>query len=279
MIDYLAIGHVSQDVMPGSQPRRYTPGGTVTFAGRTAQVCGRRAAVLTSAASDFDLAAALPGVAVVCAPSPATTTFENRYTAAGRQQWLEAAAAELSADSLPPAWRDARLIHLAPLVREIPLSLAQALPHDAWLGLTPQGFLRTWDARGRVFPVVWQEAALLLPRVQAVVFSQEDLPDTDCLTSWRAWSPTLVMTQGALGCTVFMGGAAYPIPAPSVVECNPTGAGDIFAAVFFIHYQASGDALQAAEQANQAAARSVTVDSLTEKMAVLGRWLLTSALV
>lgn len=275
MIDYLAIGHVSLDATPGNHPRRYTPGGTVTFAGLTAQACGRHTAVLTSAGPDFDLAANLPGLAVVCAPSPVTTTFENVYTATGRQQRIEASAAPLAAESLPHAWRDARLIHLAPVAREIPLSLVQTLPVDAWLGLTPQGFLRDWDAQGRVFPVEWAEAALLLPRLQAAVFSQEDLTDYDCLARWRAWTPTLVMTQGALGCTLFTGATTYHIPAPAVVECNPTGAGDIFAAVFFIHLQVTGDALYAAEQANQAASRCVAVDSLSEKITVLRRWLLT----
>lgn len=269
MIDYLAIGHVSQDVVVGSRPRRYTPGGSVTFAGRTAQAWGRRTAVLTSAAPDFDLAAALPGVEVVCVPSPMTTTFENVYLPEGRQQWLEGAAMELSAESLPPHWLSARLIHLAPVLHEIPLTLLQAFPSTAWLGLTPQGFLRAWDAAGRVFPAGWDQAAQFLPRLAAVVLSQEDLPDLGHLALWRRWVSVLVMTQGAGGCTLFLGEESRHIPAPTVVECNPTGAGDIFAAAFFINLQAHGNAWEAARQANWVAAHSVTMDSLAEKMAIV----------
>jgi sugar/nucleoside kinase (ribokinase family) len=45
-------------------------------------------------------------------------------------------------------------------------------------------------------------------------------------------------------------------------EVDPTGAGDIFAAVFFIHLTKFGDPLQAGEMAVRVAADSVTRSGL-----------------
>jgi hypothetical protein len=57
-LDYLVIGHVTCDLTPtGTQV-----GGTVSFSGRTAQVLGCHAAVLTSAAPDYDLSQAMAGL-------------------------------------------------------------------------------------------------------------------------------------------------------------------------------------------------------------------------
>ena len=55
--DYLVIGTITKDVIPGG----YTVGGTVTYGAMTAHHLGSRAAIVTSASSDLvypdDLAA------------------------------------------------------------------------------------------------------------------------------------------------------------------------------------------------------------------------------
>ena len=82
VIDYLAIGHVSQDITPDGP----VAGGSVTFSSRVAQVLGCRTAVVTSAADDFDLDSIFPEIEVIRVSSPETTTFENQYSALGRKQ-------------------------------------------------------------------------------------------------------------------------------------------------------------------------------------------------
>ena len=147
MFDYLLIGHVSTDLTPDG-PK---PGGAVTFASRVAQVLGYKTAVLTSAAPDYDLAEAIPdGVEVVCLPSDKTTTFENVYTDDGhRTQTIHAIARTLTGDDVPAPWRDAKIVHLAPIAEEIDPELVKVFPNSA-IGLTPQGWLRGWDEDGRV---------------------------------------------------------------------------------------------------------------------------------
>jgi len=62
-------------------------------------------------------------------------------------------------------------------------------------------------------------------------------------------------THGAGGATV----TGVHVPAPAVAEVDPTGAGDTFAAAFVAAHRAGADPVQAARQACELAARTVTV--------------------
>jgi sugar/nucleoside kinase (ribokinase family) len=80
--------------------------------------------------------------------------------------------------------------------------------------------------------------------------------------------PLLVVTDSAQGATLYQDGEAVRVPAPTVVEIDPVGAGDIFAAAFFIHYKYTQKAVEAAEIANLIASKSVTrigLDSVPTK--------------
>jgi sugar/nucleoside kinase (ribokinase family) len=216
--------------------------------------------LVTACGPDLDLSP-LEGIPLACAASATSTTFENVYGSNGRTQFIRAQAAPLTADSIPPDWRHAPIVHLAPLTREIQPSLAAEL--DAvFLGVTPQGWLRHWDEDGRVRHDVaaWPEAAEVLPRASAVVLSLEDIGrDWAVAERWARLAATLVITQGAEGCTVFRRGqGARQFLAPRRAEVDPTGAGDVFAAAFFINYYETEDAWGSARFANQVAALSVT---------------------
>jgi sugar/nucleoside kinase (ribokinase family) len=76
-----------------------------------------------------------------------------------------------------------------------------------------------------------------------------------------------VVTHAAKGCTVFQGNTTTNISAKQVIEVNPVGAGDVFAASFLIRMQMNGfDALDSAEFATRIAAISVTQQTLSAKM-------------
>jgi sugar/nucleoside kinase (ribokinase family) len=130
------------------------------------------------------------------------------------------------------------------------------------LGLTPQGWLRQWDAAGRVQPAVvdWPEAPTVLGYASATVLSIDDLGgDWAVAEQWAKFSRVLVITQSAEGCTVFVRGqGARVFSAAPQVEVDPTGAGDIFATAFFINYYETDDPWASARFANQMAGLSVT---------------------
>lgn len=264
-LDYLAIGHISQDITAEGSSR---PGGSVAYAGLAARALGCRTAVVTSAATT-DLATILPGLCVHCIPAGQTTTFENIYTPAGRTQILHHTAAPLGSQDIPAGWDRATIVHLAPVAREVDPDLVYQFSNSL-IGLTPQGWMRQWDESGRVTPCPWPLAEFIFPLAAAVIISTEDLPDSETLALFRQWARLLVVTAGPAGCTVYMGDESWQVPAPAVIEREPTGAGDIFAAAFLLRLlQTRGNPTEAARFANEAAAHSVTQPDLLNKVQYL----------
>lgn len=261
-IDYLLVGHVCHDITPEG----LVPGGTAVYSTLTAQALGCRVAVLTSAGPDYELDRVLPSVDSYVVPSGQTTTFENLYTPSGRRQNLHAIANRLTADHLPRQWQRAPIVHLGPIANEVDPAIVTRFSNSL-VGITPQGWFRRWKDDGRVYADAWQEAAEVLPFAAAVILSLEDLPHPGWLEQIVQWAPLVVLTQQSLGCTVFCRDERRQFEAPSIVEVNPTGAGDIFATAFLVRlHQTKGNPWEAAEFANQIAAQSVAHDSLEIKL-------------
>ncbi|MDX1686598.1 MAG: PfkB family carbohydrate kinase [Candidatus Promineifilaceae bacterium] len=260
--DYLVIGHLTRDVTPAGD----VVGGTVAYAGHTAHVLGSRTAVVTSAGPEIDVESALAEMTVHCVPAARTTTFENRYDEGKREQRLYHLAAPLKAEHVPAGWRRTPIVHLGPVAGEVDEKMVHHFSNSL-VGLTPQGWLRGWDEQGTVFARRWDRARELLPLAAAVVLSDEDLPDEAALQEYRRWARLLALTHGADGCTIYLGDESRHFPAPAVSEQSLTGAGDVFAAAFFIRlYQTKGNPWEAATFANEMAAQSVTQPDLRSKV-------------
>jgi hypothetical protein len=118
-VDYLILGHVTEDITPAG-PRL---GGTVAFSGLTARALGLRVGVVTSASESTSLAG-LHGMQVVRVDSPHTTTFQNTPTPQGRIQTLYREAAPIPFEAVPEAWRNTPIVHLGPVVHEIDAAYA-----------------------------------------------------------------------------------------------------------------------------------------------------------
>jgi sugar/nucleoside kinase (ribokinase family) len=253
-VEYLIIGNVTQDLLPDDG---FTIGGTVTYSARTAVALGCRVCAVTSAAPALDLSQVLSGVQVARLPAENTMTFENIYTTSGREQYLHALAAPLDLEAVPVQWLQPDVVHLAPLAGECDPALAGAFP-GALVGVTPQGWMRRWDASGRVSYADWDAADEILPRVDAVVLSIKDVEDDWSEISRLAQlAPTVVVTLGRKGCRVYANGEARDVPVTPLSEVDPTGAGDIFAAAFFVRLRTDGDPWSAAYFANCVASVSV----------------------
>jgi sugar/nucleoside kinase (ribokinase family) len=258
-VDYLAIGHLAVDVTPqGNQL-----GGTVAYSALTARVLGLRVGIVTSSNSDAPLNA-LDGIPMVNVPAEHSTTFENIKTENGRKQTLLRQAAPILLDHIPQVWRNAPIIHLAPLAGELDSSLAENLSCSL-LGVTPQGWMRAWDELGRVSPSKWENSEDVLNRAGAVVMSVEDvnrdLPAGGCaelVEEMAHHTRILCLTEGALGAVLYWNGDRRRFRPPVMNEVDATGAGDIFAAAFFARLYHTRDPWEAARFATQLAARSVT---------------------
>jgi sugar/nucleoside kinase (ribokinase family) len=198
-------------------------------------------------------------------PAEETTRFVNRYTDGQREQTVEAVAEPIVPDILLPDWRHPEIVHLAPLVNELRPDAVQAFPRS-FVGVTPQGWLRCWGEDGIVRAKSWDSAELVLARADAVVLSEQDVADPSELDRLAQMAKLLVVTRGERGSSVYPQGAAPAHIAAYVAarETDPTGAGDVFAAAFFIHYLSTKDPVDSADFA------SCTASFVVEKKAWSG---------
>jgi sugar/nucleoside kinase (ribokinase family) len=251
-IDYLAVGHLSRDLTPSGD----LLGGTAAYAGLAAHSIGRQVGILTSCADDVDLQP-LASLAIIRIPAHETTTFENKISGGRRTQWIHGLAGTIEANELPHAWKQSEIVHLGPIANEIDLNLAHMFP-ESFLGMTPQGWLREWDSEGRIAPTSWEAIIPALRKADAVVLSEEDLVNSgQAASEMSKHCQTLVLTLGPKGARVYHRGENRLVPVMDREEVDPTGAGDIFAAAFFVHLHATQDPWTAADRANQVASESV----------------------
>jgi 1D-myo-inositol 3-kinase len=249
-LDYLVVGHVTKDIVPGG----YVLGGTVSFSSLTAKSLGRSVAVLTCCEALPELDEYFSGVALHRLPADTTTTFENLYTRAGRTQYVRAVAPPLPAESVPEIWRRPRVAHLGPIAREVPPEMADHFDATTIIGVTPQGWLRTWDGDGLVRPAPWDTAERVLSRVDVLIFSAEDVGgDLALVERYCTMAKLAVVTDHRNGCVVWSGGTQERFPAFQVEEVDPTGAGDVFATAFLLRLGETRDPATSARFANCAA--------------------------
>ncbi len=251
-VDYLIVGHVAADITPtGAQL-----GGTVSYSGLTARALGLRVGIVTSFGADAPLGA-LDGIPMVNVPAEHSTTFENIKTPSGRKQILHHQAAPLLLEHIPQVWRSAPIIHLAPLAGELDSSLAENLS-GSLLGITPQGWMRAWNEKGEVSASDWENSDQSLRHAGAVVLSIEDINRNLELVEEMAHKTRLLcLTEGSAGAVLHWNGDRRRFRPPVMDEVDGTGAGDIFAAAFFVRLYHTRDPWEAARFATQLAARSV----------------------
>jgi 1D-myo-inositol 3-kinase len=262
-VDFVAIGHVTLD----QTPRGTRPGGAAYYTAVTAHRLGLRVGLLTSFGPDFPREAIPAGIEVVNVPAERTTTFrigQSRVGQSGRTRELAvlARAADLEAEALPGAWQDATLGALAPVTGEVDPGFAAAFPETSLVAL-PQGWMRQRGKGGILAPQPWEDADLVLPRVQALVVSHEDVePFEKDAFEWFEQVPIGAVTHGPAGAVLFVNGERYGVEPDVAVEKDETGAGDVFAAALLIAYNRDSNAWDAAAIAACCAAASVEAEGV-----------------
>jgi len=175
-----------------------------------------------------------------------------------RLQLLRIQASPITLEGLPAIWRRATIVHLAPVDQELPADCPEYFS-TSLLGITPQGWMRKWDDAGQVAPCRWETAAQLLPKAGAVVFSREDVnADEVAIEAMSHQTRVLAVTEGAAGSVLYWNGDRRRFRAPDMDTVDEVGAGDVFAAAFFIRLHATRDPWEAARFATVLAAQSVT---------------------
>jgi len=252
-VDYLVIGHITVDLSLSGM----VMGGSAAYAALTARAMGLRVGVVTVRGDEIPMTE-LAGITVVSGDAEHSTTFENVYTPSGRVQYIRHTAPKIDFTIVPEAWRHTKIIHLAPVAQEVDSQLPLDF-HPELLGMTPQGWMRSWDGTGRVSPCVWQYPDVALSQASAVVFSVEDVAfNEEVIDSLAHSARILAVTEGLAGVRLFWHGDSRRFRSPQVTELDPTGAGDVFSAAFFIRLLNTRDPWEAARFANRMAAISVS---------------------
>jgi hypothetical protein len=282
--DYIAVGHVTRDVIEDRAGGTVSQaGGGAFYSGLQAARLGLRSLILTQGVpheihtllepfgDEFDLRVI---------PAEHTTTLSTRGSGARRSQRLLAWAGPI----VEPLTLDTRILHLAPVARETPTTWQG---HSRFVGLTPQGLVRHWE-RGEDVRLVQLDAGALLgdvplsglddtapagdispvdldprmlpERFDAAVISEDECRSCHALfTVARRGGAYVAVTAGSRPATVHLpmpvAGSVVQTDIPRLVEArDDLGAGDVFAAAFFVALSEGRDALEAAAFGNAAAA-------------------------
>jgi sugar/nucleoside kinase (ribokinase family) len=267
-LDILLIGHITRDLLTSDPRGPYRVGGTVSFAAVTALRLGRRPTIITRAGPELDLSELPPQIDLHILPSSVTTTFANIYTANGRIQFCFTPAPPITVDDIPVAYHRPRAVLLGPLVNEIGPDIAALFRSPTQVVAGPQGWMRRWDETGRVFSKPWDTANEILPYLNVLVLSQEDIDfDLARLDPFFDYIAMIVLTEYRDGSTLYLRNTEHniskiKIPPRPAKEVDPTGAGDIFATAFMIRLQETNDPIQAARFANVTASYGVEAEGV-----------------
>jgi hypothetical protein len=248
---YTTVGHVTVDVMEDGTRRA---GGTALYSALQAARLGWDATLVTQgvpAELQALLAPYSSELDVTILPAPETTTL---LTSRGPSEPTQRV---LAWAGVMPARLQARsgIVHLAPVARELPTDWVGAAE---LLALTPQGLARDWSASDdRMRSVVPVGGEDLAARCQALVLSTYERPCCEGLIGAAVRAGAIVaVTDGPSSTAVLRPNREeLHVPVPSLAHVvDHLGAGDVFAAAFFVALAEGRDALAAATFATAAAA-------------------------
>ncbi|MBM3137358.1 MAG: hypothetical protein FJZ98_04125, partial [Chloroflexi bacterium] len=192
-------------------------------------------------------------------PSSYDTTFENIQAPEGRVQLLHETAERITRTDIPDHFRQSPIVHIGPLANEVDEDVISNFSNECLLGVTPQGWLRRRSEDGHVIYRQWLPSAEICRRANAVVISDEDVgKDERVIQDYAQMFKLFVVTEGFNGARVYWHGDVRLFSAPKIAAIDATGAGDIFAATFFIRLKATNDPWTSAETAVKLASLSVT---------------------
>src|SRR5699024_4294904 len=105
-----------------------------------------------------------------------------------------------------------------------------------FLGATPQGWMRSWprSTGGRVDHIPLKLPGSLIDRLDSVIVSDEEIAYTREVVNRVGERRMSVITRGPEGAQIIASDQKIDIPGYNVKIEDLTGAGDVFAAAFFL---------------------------------------------
>lgn len=258
MSTYVAIGSACWDEVEGDGERRL--GGSVLFAGQVARAAGWDVRVITSGTPELAAAvrAALPGIEVVVQPSDHDTVMWFPAAAELGPSAVPTVADPIDVDVAAVHLDAADVVHLAPIMGELTPSLVDAVARSPFVGITPQGMLRSRSGPDHRLGLLDAPAPWWADRAQAVVLSEDEFAHIgDPLV---APGRAVAVTRGERGCRGWCDGVEVDlsgIPLDAIAPTGTIGAGDVFASSLFLALAAGRPFADAMDRANRTAAAHV----------------------
>jgi sugar/nucleoside kinase (ribokinase family) len=260
--DYTTVGHVTADVLADGSRR---PGGSAFYSALQASRLGGRALILTRGVpSEIEelLEPYRAELELEIVTAPATTTLQTLGVGARRAQRMLACAGPIAEQVAI----DTTVLHLAPVARETPTRWSGGAE---LVGLTAQGLVRAWAKQGAQVRPAPLEPSLLPERCDAIVISETERASCCSLLSGAidgraragaggpgARGPLIAVTAQAAPTTIRLPNEQIiKVDVPAIERvCDDIGAGDVFAAAFFVALGEGTAPQDAARFANAAAA-------------------------
>ena len=252
VLDLVTVGHFVIDRIISSKitnPQE-TLGGPPTFVSLAANKLGAKVGAISKVGKDFhkyirwleENRVDMSHVQVV--ENAFTTKFTLTYKGGKRELRLEHKAPQIVPEDVPSSLF-AKVIHVSPVIKEIPMSIIPELKNRATLlSIDPQGFLREIDKKGKVKLKRLEDSGVLKycdvfkSSVQEIRTIMGHASLETSMKRIREYGVKIILvTLGKKGILAYFDERFYHIPAckPKILK-NSTGAGDVLVGAFLAEY-------------------------------------------
>jgi sugar/nucleoside kinase (ribokinase family) len=235
-------------------------GGPPSYAGLVMARFGHSVSLLTKVGADFpdEQAVWLARNGIVLRATDRslnrpTTRFRIANSSGSRSLVLVSRCEDLTASQIPPETRFSASL-VSPLAGEVsPALLTEVSSRSDFSFLDPQGFVRRFDAEGRVSPTPLQDKSILskvdaikMDRTEAEMLTGKTDPRSALEKVSSIGVKKAIVTQGAEACFVLDGARIYEVEVPKAPVIDSTGAGDILSGATIAWYLKTRDFLRSA---------------------------------
>ena len=228
----LVVGHYCHDTLiHANGSRSEALGGSAAYISSVLSALDRNFSVVSKVGSDFAYASQVIHPPRVI-PFFKTTQFIADFTRGERVETVSAVCEAIYPEDLPENTRVGLGLAVGIVGEVLPQTLEKLASCSRLVLCDMQGLIRTIDPQGRVRNRLIQDTPFepLLEKVSFLKASRQEAKSMNLDQVRR--KTCILVTEGKEGCTVLDGDREFHVPAFSVEEVDPTGAGDCFLAGF-----------------------------------------------
>jgi len=256
-VEMVVVGHVGLSTVQTGDKEQTSPGGSgYAVAACAAALIGHRVGLVAQVGDDFDLGPLrqlgldLGGVATL--PGPSARLRIDQFDDGTRAFRADlGVAADVRVEGFPPAYRDARHIHLGTAPPEQQLTWLRFLREQ---GCTAQISADMFERYVADYP---DKSRAICDKADLVFMNQAEHEGLYGDGRSRAPRVPLVLKRGGDGASLITAGRTRKVGAPPVVVVDPTGGGEILAGVYLALRTDGLEELRALRYAARAAASCV----------------------